>query len=155
MKEFIEKLIGGLEHLLNNFGEHCEEWGSNKKGECYRKSCSDCVLTHAIEIVNQLAVEYKGTISKTENVGWIPCSERLPNKEEFLKHDGRFVVTDGNRCYQSIYDIYEGIFRTIKLYNNGGSVRGWNFEFDGCVIAWQPLPKPYKPKEEEQKGITI
>ena len=58
MKEFIEKLNERLEHLLNNFGEHCEEWGSDKEGNCHRNSCSDCVLTHAIEIVNQLAEEY-------------------------------------------------------------------------------------------------
>lgn len=78
------------------------------------------------------------------NNGWIPCSERLPSKEEYLKDDGRFIVTDGNRRYQSIYDIYQGGFRTLKLFTNGGSERGWNFEEDNRVIAWQPLPAPYK-----------
>lgn len=58
MKEFIDKLNEKLTHLLNNFGEHCEEWGSDKEGDCHRKSCSDCVLTHAIEIANELAEEY-------------------------------------------------------------------------------------------------
>lgn len=62
MKEFIEKLNEKLKYLLNNFGEHCEEWGSEKEGDCHRKSCSDCVLTHAIEIVNELAVEYNQPI---------------------------------------------------------------------------------------------
>lgn len=81
---------------------------------------------------------------KQVNNGWIPCSERLPNKEEYLNNDGRFIVTDGNRMYQSIYDIYQGGFRTIKLFTNGGSERGWNFEDDNCVIAWQPLPEQYR-----------
>ena len=79
------------------------------------------------------------------NVGkWIPVSEKLPDKEEYLKDDGRFIVTDGNRRYQCIYDIYQGSFRTLVLFTNGGIERGWNFEEDKCVIAWQPLPEPYK-----------
>lgn len=73
---------------------------------------------------------------------WIPCSERMPNKDEYLKDDGRFIVTDGNRVYQSIYDIYSAhCFRTLKLYDFGS---GSNFEVDNCVIAWMPLPEPYK-----------
>ena len=43
----VDKVVEQLEHLLNNFGEHCEDWGR----ECTHKSCSDCVLSHAIEIV--------------------------------------------------------------------------------------------------------
>lgn len=39
------------EHILNNFGEHCEEWGETQDGECKGKSCSDCVLRHAIEAI--------------------------------------------------------------------------------------------------------
>lgn len=80
--------------------------------------------------------------------GWISVGERMPNKEEWLKDDGRFIVTDGNRRYQSIYDIYEGNFRTIVLLTNGGIERGWNFEVDNSVIAWQPFPPDYQPKGE-------
>ena len=115
--------------------EHCKE---NEK-DCEGNDCFLCVWEKAIEIVKKLASEH--------NNGWIPCSERLPNKEEYLKDDGRFIVTDGNRRYQSIYDRYEGRFRTVKLFNNGGSVRGWDFEADNCVIAWQPLPAPYRKGE--------
>ena len=101
----------------------------------------------AIDILNQLAEEYKDV--PDTNVGkWIPVSERLPDKEEYLKDDGRFIVTDGNRRYQCIYDIYQGSFRTLVLFTNGGIERGWNFEEDKCVIAWQPLPEPYKGEEK-------
>lgn len=68
---------------------------------------------------------------------WIPCSERLPNKDEYLKDDGRFIVTDGNRRYQSHYDIYDGNFNTC------------DFSIDNCVIAWQPLPDAYIGKHKE------
>ena len=74
------------------------------------------------------------------NVGeWIPCSERLPNKEEYLKDDGRFIVTDGNRRYQGLFDIYDGKFKHDRF--------DCILEEDKCVIAWQPLPEPYKGVE--------
>lgn len=79
--------------------------------------------------------EYKG--------GWIPCSERLPSREEYLKNDGRFIVTDGNRCYQSVFDIYSQVFRT-SVFTTFGSYR---YEEDKCVIAWMPLPAPYTEGE--------
>lgn len=69
--------------------------------------------------------------------GWIPVSERLPSKEEYLKNDGRFIVTDGNRVYEGIFNIYD--LRFQQEYSG--------FE-DTCVIAWQPLPAPYKESEE-------
>lgn len=62
---------------------------------------------------------------------WIPVSERLPNRYEYQKNDGRFIVTDGNRTYQNFYDIYNGQFRSTR-------------RIDKCVIAWMPLPEPYK-----------
>ena len=70
---------------------------------------------------------------------WIPCSERLPNRDEYLKDDGRFIVTDGNRSYQCIFDMYTGKFKRFA----------WNklLEEDKFVIAWQPLPEPYKGVE--------
>lgn len=78
---------------------------------------------------------------------WIPCSERFPNKDEYLKNDGRFIVTDGNRVYQSIYDIYSShCFRTLVLFDFGSRS---NFEVDNCVVAWMSLPEPYREKVQE------
>lgn len=37
-----------VEHILNNFGEHCKEWE-----ECKGNSCIDCVLQHAIEAIKE------------------------------------------------------------------------------------------------------
>jgi hypothetical protein len=49
-----DKVVKSLEHLLNNFGEHCE---TRSTPECTHKSCSDCVLKHAIEIVKEGVVK--------------------------------------------------------------------------------------------------
>lgn len=89
-------------------------------------------IDKAIEIVNQLAEEH--------NNGWIPCSERMPSKEEYLKDDGRFIVTDGNRRYMTHFDIYDTQKFGIPQLNG--------FCEDQCVIAWQPLPAPYKGEQK-------
>ena len=82
-------------------------------------------------------------IEEQQKVGeWIPVSERLPNKEEYLKDDGRFMLDDGNRRYQGLFDIYDGKFKFTK------HISGLNYELfeDNCVVAWQPLPEP--PEED-------
>ena len=92
----------------------------------------------------QKMYEVKDKLNSAKN--WIPCSERMPNKDEYLKNDGRFIVTDGNRVYQSIYDIYSAhCFRTLVLFDFGSRS---NFEVDNCVIAWMPLPESHKGETE-------
>lgn len=82
-----------------------------------------------------------------KNDGWIPVEERMPTKEEFLKDDGRFILDDGNRRYQGLFDIYDGKFKFSR------HISGIHYELfeDKCVIAWQPLPDPYKKIQEENK----
>lgn len=102
----------------------------------------DVAVGQLNEIGCQFGQKMDEVKKKLEVLQWIPCSERLPNKDEYLKNDGRFIVTDGNRVYQSIYDIYSAhCFRTLVLFDFGSRS---NFEVDNCVIAWMPLPEPYK-----------
>ena len=70
---------------------------------------------------------------------WIPCSERLPNKEEYQKCNGQFIVSDGNRTYATYFDIYD----TLKF----GEPTIERFRVDRVVIAWQPLPAPSQKGE--------
>ena len=80
---------------------------------------------HAVNI----AIEALRNVPDT-NVGkWIPCSERLPN------HEGLVWVTvenpDGTRFAD--YDLF------------GLDDEKWTiFNFTGKVVAWMPLPEPYK-----------
>ncbi len=71
---------------------------------------------------------------------WILCSERLPTMEECRKNDCWFILDDGNRRYQGTFDYTERYFTKFDLWN--GPVE------DKCVIAWQPLPEPYKPNDD-------
>ena len=74
---------------------------------------------------------------------WIPCSERLPSEEEFIKaycrnsYAAEFLVT------------IKGATRPTTLYfkNNSWFDEGMNYY---KVIAWQPLPESYKGGKENE-----
>lgn len=123
MNEFIEKLIGRIMlesasckvyKLINPNKEDIAEFNAYKK---------------CIEIVNQLSEEYINT-STNSSSGWIPCSERLPDKE------GAYLVT-----LKKWETITFARFTDIKT----------NPHFNALVIAWMPLPQPYT---EEQKELS-
>lgn len=119
MKEFIEKLIGRLEEYQEN-NTQCKSSDDYELGQF--NACE-----YAIEIVNQLAEEYN-------NDGWIPCSERLPEEK------GYYLVTwmSGNEKRglwgEPVVDV---------LYFKG---KQWSVQqmAHRRVIAWQPLPEPFK-----------
>lgn len=77
-------------------------------------------INNAIEIVNQVEQEY--------NNGWIPCSERLPEKNTWV------LVTRSN----GIID--------MDMYKS----RGW-ICIEDFVIAWQPLPEPFRENNIPRK----
>lgn len=82
-------------------------------------------------------------VGKPESPKWIPCSERLPTREEYLENDGRFILDDGNRRYFGLFDIYEGKFKTFM-----------GTKEDKCAIAWMSLPKAYKEDKQNNWDYT-
>ena len=66
---------------------------------------------------------------------WIPCSERLP------KEDGRYYVTRQDYVTQTD-------FTDILWYEKG---LWWNRQSIGdyAVIAWMPLPAPWKGASDD------
>ena len=96
-------------------------------------------LNDAIEIVKQEAEKFGTDINVVSN-GWIPCSERLP-EEAF----GCLVtVLD---CEPSTQTDFENILPYFVGYDG----ETWN-DADGKeipfeVIAWMPLPQPYKESD--------
>lgn len=72
---------------------------------------------------------------------WIPVTERLPDREEYIANNGRFIVSDGERSYSEYFDIYDKeCFGEPTMYG---------FRVDRVVAAWMPLPKPYEEDKEE------
>lgn len=76
---------------------------------------------------------------KEEAGKWIPCSERLPDK------NGEYLVT-----YRD--DIVENYVIVRNFYNGKFEPMPWSEKHIGRkVLAWQPLPEPYQPKGEGEK----
>ena len=70
---------------------------------------------------------------ETKNNGWIPCSERLP---ETLESEAKAYLTTNK----------EGEME-VSYYHHGWS-NGYESVFD--IIAWQPLPEPYREEQEDE-----
>lgn len=73
------------------------------------------------------------------NGGWIPVSERLPEKSDkyLCTHGGTYIVgTD----FYTTKDDAEMDFDEPEEYVGWGSKN---------VIAWMPLPEPYKAERSE------
>ena len=67
-----------------------------------------------------------------EGFNWIPYTvENMPKKEGF------YLVT----CDDKRYPVRRMPFKNNMWHWNCGI-------YDGKILAWQPLPEPYKPEEE-------
>ena len=126
MKEFVEKLIERLGGLKTGYEDY-----PRKIIQVY----ADDKIDSAMKIVKELAEEYKSNLSETLT-SWIPCSERLPE-------DGNKVIitTKAGNVMAGIYTKHYG-FR-----KNEGFTCDVCFIYLESVVAWMPLPEPYKPKE--------
>ena len=100
------------------------------------------VLKHLEEIeqepnYNSINPELNGdTISRQAEPMWIPVSEKLPE-------EGKEVLTCSNGGFIEIQS-FENSHGNIYWENKNGD---WT-DIDE-VIAWMPLPKPYKAESEE------
>lgn len=161
MKEVFEKINEKVEDLKKLHIELMKD-GIDVK---YHKGCKE-MCEDIIEIVNQVEEEYAKTqltadnstcnsicsnseipnmsekptssgadINVGSNDGWIPCSERLPRIGEQVM----------------VCNAYGSVFTSHITYLNPrvdryGRCHDFGSHYN--VIAWQPLPEPYKPKGE-------
>lgn len=102
---------------------------------------------------NNMAIK---ALEKQKYNGWIPCSERLPEAKEkrFGNKQKRteVLVTLRNGLVKEM--TFE--FATKEFWEAGDEnwIEHWKEDANdsGCeVIAWQPLPEPYKECVEDDK----
>jgi hypothetical protein len=107
------------------------------------------VISHYLEkdrcIENQLIKDMEFTISALEHQltnGWIPVSERLPE-------EGRYLVT-------TVYgEVKESEFDLEKWWQIDNSTISLAWEEEPIkVVAWQPLPEPYKELATDNNVVT-
>lgn len=112
--------------------------GDFEKGDCY-----SCPLSHESYDIDGERVPACAPFERSatcplevvaenettgEQTGWIPTSERMPEKE----YDAVLGITDKGYYSVMIYTTEHG-FRTSDICCEGE-----------LVVAWMPLPEPYK-----------
>lgn len=88
------------------------------------------------DILDKFTDEGCPTIYSSPAQQWIPCSERLPKARESVILSTKEWTGEG--CY----------WETTKHHVIWKGYR-WNATYwDDEVIAWMPLPKPYKEEQD-------
>ena len=102
----------------------------------------DCSNEHAVtEII--LLEKIEKIIRKHMNDGWIPVEERMPEEKKSVlvqweKYDRHLNVTLTYLDVMWLEDEEDVVFETINGIPNGR------------VIAWRPLPEPYRTERSEK-----
>lgn len=122
----LEKILEEIEHEIM----------TNK--EVGRKQCEG--MARAMNIIRSHMDDGKDTNVPSN---WMPCSERLPNEIEFQEAYCR------NQYAVEFLVTIKGATRPTTLYFKNNS---WFDEQRNYykVVAWQPLPAPYKGGKENE-----
>ena len=127
-----------------------KKWLFEELENADKEPCEDCISRQAVlaiagdscldldsyEDTKDFCDEINELPSVTPTPKWIPVSERLPKLRE------RVLC----QCQANIYEV-------LKL-----TVDGWYHDQNHCymdsfVIAWMPLPEPYKAERESEDEI--
>lgn len=122
MKEAFEKIRKRIDEITISRNIYGSICGCNM-GKCEDDDCLKCLKKKIFSIVSEVEAEYGN--------GWIPCSERLP-------HEGQKVLA----CVNPSIAKHEIILAPYE-----GHCNSWH---DGSIIAWMPLPLPYKEEGGEE-----
>ena len=100
--------------------------------------------TYDITIHCEREEEQQKAIEQLKSLQWIPCSERLPeNSDEVLT---TYIVNGNkNKRYTETATYYDGDDGYWSSPWDEYRVAGTRID----VIAWMPLPKPYKEDDDE------
>ena len=131
-KDKCEIAVGrGLRNAIEIVKHEAEKYnnghfGCNTNGE--HEKCNGCGLT---DCKNRNKIWFG---VGDDNNGWIPCSERLPEPI-------RPVLVTLRNWMNDKYIVRVGRFHTDHWKTDEGIVE------NSVVLAWQPLPLPFRDKE--------
>lgn len=100
-----------------------------------------------LEMIEQLQEDLEQ--DEKEN-GWIPVSERLP------KEDGRYLVTfkHGIKVCMVGYGSCKRTVLGCPIGHGWYSLEEAQYYADDSIIAWMPLPEPYKEDKKYERPET-
>ena len=113
-----------LEKILEEIDETIERYGKNPYID--EKATELC---YGMTIV-------KDIIRKHINDGWIPVDERLPEGRT------RVICQFDNGDIELLWQDWESDPKTLMYWTD------FDFMAEKKVIAWRPLPDPYRPDKE-------
>lgn len=116
-------------NVLEKILEEIEHEAMTNK-EIGRKQCEG--MARAMNII-------RSHMDEAENDGWIPVEERLPNQ------NGVYNVT---RLIDDAFISDSAYFDGQDTWHNDNRVNHAR-PYLTDIVAWQPLPKQYKPKKQD------
>lgn len=105
--------------------------------------------------LKQAADTIESLSAKLEEPKWIPCSDRLPKEPpQILTTEELECMVEDGILQECIVTMYGAKKSTMLYYAGNGEWYDPVTEEFYDVIAWQPLPEPYKPNNQAavQKG---
>ena len=136
----LEKILEEIDEIKVGFDTECR-----RECDLFDWSCGACV-GECDEYIKERAKEI---IRKHMNDGWISVEERLPMRTLDEK------INESYQKYLVFIDGVDGWDIDIAVYNFWNDKK-WREAHDGYgeienVIAWRPLPEPYRPERSERK----
>ena len=146
MKNIDDMRVGDFLHLIDCMQEECCE--HKRCSECrYNDFCDDIDLPSIDSVSLRKTIEgyaeANGLIehmhyATSENeMKWIPCSDRLPDK------DGSYLIQNDFGGIRCLY--YADGWNCSRDYSSGEIYREYELH---SVVAWMPLPKAYEGEGE-------
>ena len=138
----LEKILEEIEiRAIKDLEEENDRCSTTCKGCCSdvkeRKcNCRDAIIVRAFK-----------KLAKCMNDGWIPVEERMPMRTLDEK------INESYQKYLVFIDGVDGWDIDIAVYDFWNDKK-WREAHDGYgeienVIAWRPLPEPYRPERSE------
>ena len=127
-----------LEKILEEIEQRIEKERKIITGHHHDEMANDIAETFA-EAFIEAYEECQDIIRKHMNYGWISVEERMPEEKKSVlvqweKYDRHLNVTLTYLDVMWLEDEEDVVFETINGIPNGR------------VIAWRPLPEPYRPE---------
>ena len=102
----------------------------------------------ATGIATEIEKIIRSHMNDEDNNGWIPVEDGLPEEKEG-------AIRTFKQLMKSLYLVTDGRGVIIALFDDGHFIDVDDYIPYEKVIAWRPLPEPYKPKklQTEEKPV--